>query len=64
MSEPQKNDASTVTHYMQLRERIEALRLVLDIRHAAFVVTMGNVQYEFSSLEQLQCFVSGLEARG
>jgi hypothetical protein len=57
------NDAETVKFYTSIRERLEALRLVLDIRRAAFVVTAGGSEHEFSSLEQLDCFVRGLEAR-
>lgn len=64
MNEPQKNDANTVTHYMQLRERIETLGLVLDIRQSDFVLIIGNIEYRFVSLFSLDCFVQGLEARG
>lgn len=64
MNEPQKNDANTVTHYMKLRERIEALHLVLDIRHAAFILVVGGTEYGFADLQMLEWFITGLEARG
>jgi hypothetical protein len=64
MSEPQKNDAETVTHYMHLRERIEDLRLVLDIRYAAFVMVVGGNEFRFADLQMLEWFINGLEARG
>lgn len=58
------SDAETVNFYESIRKRVEVLGLQMTVESSFFTIDTPYKEHSFSTLEQLDCFVRGLEARG